>query len=116
MKTSWRPHEVFNHFFAFLFQLKRLLPLSKTSPAYLKKIEILLKEAGLKLRYEKGNFKSGHCLLEEQQIVVVNKFYTVETKIQALTDILQQMQLPLDTLTPESRLLYQELQQTGLKL
>jgi len=90
--------------------------LSKTSPAYLKKIENLLKEAGLKLRYEKGNFKSGHCLLEEQQIIVVNKFYTVETKIQALTDILQQMQLPMEVLTSESRQLYHELQQTGLKL
>jgi len=90
--------------------------LSKTSPAYLKKIENLLKEAGLKLRYEKGNFKSGHCLLEEQQIIVVNKFYTVETKIQALTDILQQMQLPMEALTSESRQLYHELQQTGLKL
>lgn len=90
--------------------------MSKTSPAYLKKIENLLKEAGLKLRYEKGNFKSGHCLLEEQQVVVVNKFYTVETKIQALTDILQQMQLPQESLTPEARQLYQELQQTGLKL
>lgn len=90
--------------------------MSKTSTAYLKKIENLLKEAGLKLRYEKGNFKSGHCLLEEQQIIVVNKFYTVETKIQALTDILQQMQLPMEVLTSESRQLYHELQQTGLKL
>lgn len=88
----------------------------KSSPAYLKKIENLLKEAGLKLRYEKGNFKSGHCLLEEQQVVVVNKFYTVETKIQALTEILQQMQLSQELLSPPSRQLYQELQQTGLKL
>ncbi len=88
----------------------------KTSPVYLKKIETLLKEAGLKLRYEKGNFKSGHCLLEEQQVVVVNKFYTVEAKIQAITEILQQMQIQVDLLPPESRQLYQELQQTGLKL
>jgi hypothetical protein len=116
LKSSWLLREVFNHFFSFLFLHFNPQPLSKSSPAYLKKIEILLKEAGLKLRYEKGNFKSGHCLLEDQQIVVVNKFYTVETKIQALTDMLQQMQLPLDMLTPESRLLYQELQQTGLKL
>jgi len=90
--------------------------LLKTSPVYLKKIETLLKEAGLKLRYEKGNFKSGHCLLEEQQVVVVNKFYTVEAKIQAITEILQQMQIQVDLLPPESRQLYQELQQTGLKL
>ncbi len=83
---------------------------------YLKKIENLLKEAGLKLRYEKGNFKSGHCLLEEQQVVVVNKFYTVETKIQALSEIVQQLQFDVELLSPESRKIHQELRQTEIRL
>ena len=51
----------------------------------LKKLEGLFEEARFILRYEKGNFNAGHCLLEEKRIVVVNKFFTLENKINAKT-------------------------------
>lgn len=90
--------------------------MSKNSPAYLKKLEQLLKEGGLKLRYEKGSFKSGYCLLEAQQVVVVNKFYTTETKIQTLIELMQALPLNQEHFSPESKRLYSELQQTEIKL
>ena len=57
----------------------------------LKKLEGLFEEARFILRYEKGNFNAGHCLLEEKRIVVVNKFFTLENKINCLIDIINQL-------------------------
>jgi hypothetical protein len=39
----------------------------------LEKLENLLKSAGYKVRYEKGNFKTGACLLQSSRMIVVNK-------------------------------------------
>ena len=55
----------------------------------LKKLEDLLKDNLYEVRYEKGNFKSGYCILEHKKVVVVNKFSTLESRIQSLFEILQ---------------------------
>ncbi len=60
----------------------------KFTPAYLKKLEELLKEQNYEVRYEKGNFRSNYCLLETKRVVVINKFSTLESRIQALIEII----------------------------
>jgi hypothetical protein len=62
--------------------------MAKFTPAYLKKLEELLKEQTYEVRYEKGNFKSNYCLLETKRVVVINKFSTLESRIQALIEII----------------------------
>jgi hypothetical protein len=46
----------------------------KYTPNTLKKLEQLFEEMSYIIRYEKGNFNSGYCLLEEKKIVVINRF------------------------------------------
>lgn len=53
------------------------------------KLEAALKALGYKVRYEKGSFKSGYCLIEDQRVVVVNKFYPLESKVATLAEILR---------------------------
>jgi hypothetical protein len=60
----------------------------KYNPGTLKKLEGILEEARFIVRYEKGNFNAGHCLLEDKRIVVINKFFTLENKINCLIDII----------------------------
>ena len=67
----------------------------KYTNQYLAKLEDVIAESDYILRYEKGNFKAGYCLLKEQKIVIVNNFFTMECKINALLDILKTV--PLDT-------------------
>jgi hypothetical protein len=54
----------------------------------LKKLETLAKELGYKVRYEKGHFQSGYCLVEHQRVAIVNKFFDTEGRINVLLDIL----------------------------
>lgn len=56
----------------------------------LKKVEALAKELGYTVRYEKGNFQSGYCLVESRKMAIINKFYDTEGRLNVLYDILSQ--------------------------
>ena len=75
----------------------------KYTLASLDKIEKLLHETGYVIRYERGNFQSGYCILEEKKVLVLNKFLPLEGRINTLIDILPQLSFNPDTLPQESR-------------
>ncbi|MCH6233424.1 hypothetical protein [Cognataquiflexum rubidum] len=89
----------------------------KYTKNFLDKIEDLFASSEYILRYEKGNFKSGYCVLKENKIVIVNKYYTLEGKINALLDIIKELGFsPKDFSDKKLQDLISELQQTELKL
>lgn len=75
----------------------------------LQKIEKLLHEANYILRYERGSFQSGYCILEEKKVVILNKFLDVEGKINTLIELIPQLNIVEILLTPESKNIYKEL-------
>jgi hypothetical protein len=78
---------------------------------FLTKLEDLIAESDYTLRYEKGNFKSGFCLLKDQKIMIINKFFATEGKINALLEILKTVKLDPTGFTEKSSKLYEELNQ-----
>lgn len=74
----------------------------KYSNHTLKKIESLFKEADYIVRYEKGRFNSGYCVLEEKKVIVVNKFFDTEARINTLVDILAQLEINESALDAKS--------------
>ncbi len=81
----------------------------KYTPNTLKKLEELFEEARYIIRYEKGNFNSGYCILEERKVVVVNKFLSVEGRINALIEILPNIQVNEGELSGEMQKWYRQL-------
>ena len=73
----------------------------KYTPNTLKKLEELFEEARYIIRYEKGNFNSGYCILEDKRVVVINKFFNVEGRINALIEILQTITVNEEELSGE---------------
>ncbi len=67
----------------------------------LTKIEQLFKDLEYTIRYEKGQFKSGYCIIYQKKIVVVNKFFDTKGRIESLLDILNEISSALDNI-PES--------------
>ncbi len=88
----------------------------KYTNQFLAKLEDLIAESDYILRYEKGNFKSGYCLLRDQKIMIVNKFYTTEGKINTLLDILKLVDLETTRFSEKSKKLYEELSQTEINI
>jgi hypothetical protein len=75
----------------------------------LEKIEKILHETGYVIRYERGNFQSGYCILEEKKVLVLNKFLPLEGRINTLIDILPQLNLDPESLAAESRKMLENL-------
>ncbi len=79
----------------------------KFTQSYLDKLQDVLSQSSYIIRFERGNFQSGWCLLEERKIVVLNKFLDVEGKINTLLEIIPQLNIKFDKLTLESQKLYE---------
>lgn len=69
----------------------------------LDKLEELLGELEYVIRYERGTFQSGYCILEQKKVVVLNKFLQLEGRINTLIDIIPKLVNSTENLSPESR-------------
>lgn len=86
----------------------------KYNQATLNKLEKILDEAEYVVRYERGTFQSGYCILEAKKVVVLNKFLNVEGRINTLVDLIPQLNINLDLLTHDSQKLYDELKKKAV--
>ena len=80
----------------------------KFTTTTLDKIERIAEEAGYVIRYERGNFQSGYCILQAKRVIVVNKFLQTEGRINTLIDLIPQLDISFDALTHESQKMYDE--------
>ena len=74
----------------------------------LKKLEELFDELDYAVRYEKGSFQSGYCIVESRRVAVVNKFFDTEGRINTLLDILSKFEFDPASLSEKSRDLLQK--------
>lgn len=74
----------------------------------LDKLEKVISEAGYIVRYERGTFQSGFCILESKKVVVLNKFLQTEGRINTLVDLLSFLNIEADHLSADSRKIYEE--------
>ncbi len=81
----------------------------KYNQTTLEKIEKILDEGNYVMRYERGSFQSGYCILEERKVVVLNKFLQLEGRINTLMDLIPQLSIAAETLSPDTRKLYLEI-------
>lgn len=88
----------------------------KYTKHFLNKLEDIFAESDYVLRYEKGNFKSGYCVLKDTRIAIVNKYYTTEGKVNCLIDILKSIDIDHKQLSDKNAQLFLELSQTTLEL
>lgn len=68
------------------------------------------------LRYEKGNFQSGYCILNESKVAVVNKFFALEGKVNSLIEIIRQIKVDSSKLSDNNKKLYSEITNNQLQL
>lgn len=88
----------------------------KYTKHFLDKLENLFAASEYILRYEKGNFKSGYCVLKETKIVIINKYFPIEGKINALIEIINELNFdPKDFKDKSNQDFLSELRQTTLK-
>jgi hypothetical protein len=81
----------------------------KYTQTTLDKIEKIIAETGYVIRYERGTFQSGFCILEEKKVVVLNRYLQLEGRINTLIDLIPQLKIDTITLTPESKKVFDDI-------
>ncbi len=62
----------------------------------LQKIEDIFKSNDYMIRYEKGRFHSGYCIVHDKKVIIVNKFFDIEARIHCLLEILELVNIDTD--------------------
>ena len=82
----------------------------KYTQTTLDKLESIPEQAGYLLRYERGTFQSGYCILESKKVVVLNKFLQTEGRINTLIDLIPQLDIDPETLqTDDLKRIYMDI-------
>ncbi len=75
----------------------------------LDKLEAIPEQSGYVLRYERGTFQSGYCILEDRKVVVLNKFLQIEGRINTLVDLIPQLDINSELLADDSKKIFLEI-------
>ncbi len=80
----------------------------KYTQTTLDKLESIVEEAGYVLRYERGTFQSGYCILEDRKVVVLNKFLQLEGRINTMLDLIPQLEINSGILSEQGKKIYED--------
>lgn len=92
------------------------MPTIKYTNHFLNKLEDLFSESDYILRYEKGNFQSGYCILKDSKVAIINKFYSLDGKINCLMDILREIQIDTSGFGEKNKSFWKEISQHQIKI
>ncbi len=62
----------------------------------LQKVEEILKSNNYLLRYEKGRFNSGYCIVHDKKVIIINRFFDTESRINCLLEIIEQVVIDVE--------------------
>ena len=83
---------------------------------FLNKLEDVMSETDYILRYEKGNFQSGYCILNDSKVAVINKFFALEGKVNSLIEILRAIKVDTSKFSDHNKKFYAEITNNQLQL
>jgi hypothetical protein len=72
----------------------------------LKKTAVAL---GITVRFEKGDFKGGYCIVKENKIIVINKLTQTQRKVIILATALKELGIDENLLSPKLKEFIEEM-------
>jgi hypothetical protein len=69
----------------------------------------LASQMGAEVRFEKGDFKGGYCILKDSKVIVVNKMANLQRKVMILSMALKELGIDKIYLTPKLREIIDEM-------
>jgi len=72
----------------------------------LRKLENIFTESQFQVRYGKGSFTRGFCLLDAKNIVVINKLFDTDARISCLLDLIDAVTIREELLDAETLKFY----------
>jgi hypothetical protein len=76
---------------------------------FIQDLKALAIQLGAEVRFEKGDFKGGYCILKESKVIVINKMANLQRKAMILSIALKELGIDEVFLTPRLRELINEM-------
>lgn len=77
------------------------------------KLHEILRSQGYTIRYEKGNFNGGYCVVHNQQVIIINKFHPLEGKINSLVEIIKDLEFNEEELNPSQSKIVKQIKEAS---
>jgi len=84
----------------------------KYNKTTLKKLEAILTDSEYTVRYERGQFKSGYCLLRNKKIVIINRFFDIKGRVSSLLEVMQDVELIEEKISEQGKQLLRTLEKS----
>ena len=78
----------------------------------LQDLKSLADQMGARVRFERGDFKGGYCLLNEDKVIVINKLSNTQRKVITLAAALKELGVEEIYLPPRLREVIEEMGET----
>lgn len=75
----------------------------------LQDLKQIAQELGAKVRFERGDFKGGYCIVKEDKTIVINKLSTLQKKVMILTSALKDLGVDEKYIPPRIREIIEEI-------
>jgi len=75
----------------------------------LEELKAIADQLGASVRFEKGDFKGGYCIIHDQKVIVVNKMTNLQRKVMILSTALKELGVDDIYLTPRVREVIEEM-------
>lgn len=79
----------------------------------IQELKSIAQQLGAEVRFERGDFKGGYCILKDNKVIVVNKMTTLQRKVIILSMALKELGIDEIYLTPRLRDVIEEMAEAG---
>ncbi|MGB5528605.1 MAG: hypothetical protein WBQ32_01435 [Ignavibacteriaceae bacterium] len=78
----------------------------------LQELKSVADQLGASVRFEKGDFKGGYCIIHDKKVIVINKLTSLQKKVMILSSALKELGVDEIYLTPRVREVIEEMSGT----
>lgn len=75
----------------------------------LQELKAVADQLGASVRFEKGDFKGGYCIIHDKKVIVINKMTSLQKKVMILSAALKELGVESIFLTPRVREIIEEM-------
>ena len=79
----------------------------------LQELKSIADQLGASVRFEKGDFKGGYCIIYDKKVIVINKMTNLQRKVMILSTALKELGVDEIYLSPRVREIIEEMSGTA---
>ncbi len=84
----------------------------KEFESIVEELKAVAAQLGAEVRFEKGDFKGGYCILNDSKVIVINKMTNLQRKVITLSMALKELGVDGIYVTPRLREIIEEMSET----